>query len=181
MLKGIRGKQILVLGLVAVILVAGYVRWTNEEGDGAIPAMSTGETEKLEPTSGISSDGADITIGSANLSAYFVEAKQSKDRARSEAIEVLNAVISNKDSSAEAKATAQTKINTLAKNIEKEAITESLIKAKGIAECAVFIDDANVSVVVKTDELNAAKVAQIQDIVMGQTGVGSDKIKISSI
>ena len=181
MLKKFRAKQILVLGLVALVLIAGYVRWTDDDfNEEFLPAAGIDEPD-MGTVSGISTDEGGVTVGTATTAAYFAETRQRKDVARSEAIELLNGLISNQSSTPEARSNAQNQITALARNIEREAIIESLIRARGIEEAVVFIDDTNVSVVVKADELTSAQVAQIQDIVIGQTGVRSERIRISNI
>jgi len=178
-MKKFKSKQILVLGLVALVLIAGYVRWTGDDFlDDFLPAAGIDEPDRV---SGISSDEGGITVGTATTTAYFAETRQRKDIARSEAIELLNTIINNNSSTPEARSTAQTQVTNIARNIEREAIIESLIRARGIEEAVVFIDETNVSVVVKSDELDSSTVAQIQDIVIGQTGVRAERIRISSI
>ena len=180
MLKKFRARQILVLGLVALVLVAGYVRWTDEEfDDEVLPAMQM--DDHAGAVSGISDTDGGITVGTATSSAYFAETRQRKDIARSEAVEILTDLINNTSTTPEARSNAQNQVTAIARNIEREAIIESLIRARGIEEAVVFIDENNVSVVVKADSLTPAQVAQIQDIVIGQTGIGSDRIRISSI
>jgi len=73
---------------------------------------------------------------------------------------------------------AQEELIAIAKNIDKEGAIENLIKAKGFKDALVFINEGNVNVVVKTDGLIQTQAAQIQDIVISQTGVSADKIKI---
>ena len=180
MLKKFRSKQILVLGLVALVLIAGYVRWTEDDFEDYLPAAHMDEADR-DVVSGISSAEGGITVGTATTSSYFAETRQRKDIARSEAIELLNGLINNTSTTPEARTNAQDQVAAIARNIEREAIIESLIRARGIEEAVVFIDDNNVSVVVKEDDLTAAQVAQIQDIVIGQTGIRSDRIRISSI
>ena len=66
-------------------------------------------------------------------------------------------------------------------NVEKEGNVENLLKAKGFKDAIVYITDDSVSVTVKTDGLTAADSAKIYDIVISETGVSSDKIKIIEI
>ena len=73
---------------------------------------------------------------------------------------------------------AQT-IQTLAAYALSEAQIENLVTAKGYADCVAFMGEDSISVVVSdSDGLDAADVAKISDIVMGETEYTADQIKI---
>ena len=57
---------------------------------------------------------------------------------------------------------------------------ESLVASKGYADCVAYIGENSVSVVVSVPEngLQAADVAKITDIVLGQTSFAADQVKI---
>ena len=61
-----------------------------------------------------------------------------------------------------------------------ESQIESLVPAKGYADCVVFMGEDSVSVVVAAPEtgLNTADVARIKDIVVNETDYTPEQIKI---
>ena len=59
-------------------------------------------------------------------------------------------------------------------------IAENLIKAKGFENLVIFVNDDSISVIVKTNELEQDKVAQIQNIISRELKVDADKIHISN-
>ena len=61
-----------------------------------------------------------------------------------------------------------------------ESRIESLVTAKGFLECVAMISDAGVSVVVLPEVagLQASDVAKVKDIVIQETGVSADMIRI---
>ena len=61
-----------------------------------------------------------------------------------------------------------------------ESQIESLVTAKGYADCVVFMGEDSVSVVVAAPEtgLNTADVARIKDIVVNETDYTPEQIKI---
>ena len=77
-------------------------------------------------------------------------------------------------------ATAREMLEKAAKNIEKEAAIENMVIAKGYSDCVAFMDDSGIRVVVKADSLEAEGVAQIKDIIVGETGLKATEIKIST-
>jgi stage III sporulation protein AH len=110
---------------------------------------------------------------------YFTASQISRQRARDEALEVLQNVIDNESADSEAKAVAIADIAKMASDMEAEANVESLIMAKGFAQCVAVIGGDSINVVVDVDStLNASQIAQINTIVFEQTGITPDKTVI---
>jgi stage III sporulation protein AH len=102
---------------------------------------------------------------------YFSATQVSRQRARDEAIEVLQSVIDNAETSEETRAEALAGINKIAEEIQKEADIESLIVAKGFEQCVAVLNGDTISIVVSADTLQPAQLAQINEIVYSQTGI----------
>lgn len=115
------------------------------------------------------------TVTTAN---FFTTYRSDRQSVRNEEISYYDAIISSTESSAEAKASAETKKQQLIEMMETELVTEGLIKAKGFEDVIVTSTASNVKVVVKAGELTSSQVAQIVNIVMEQTGMAIDYIKI---
>lgn len=109
---------------------------------------------------------------------YFSKAKTARQKARDEATDTIKEILDDAKSSEETKAEAIKQATAMAKIIEQESNIESLIKAKGFAECLTFIQNEECSVVIKGEPLNEALAISIKDIVCGQSGVTPDRIKI---
>lgn len=122
-----------------------------------------------QPSGNISSDGTDANVTDVN--AYFSATQVSRQRARDEALEVLQAVVENVDATETMKNEALAEIAVIADEIQKEANIESLITAKGFEACVAVINNDTASIVVKADDLQAAQIAQINAIVYEQAGI----------
>lgn len=147
-------KKIIILSVMAVLLVVtGYLNI----------ALNRGVVE---------------TSGNVTTANFFSTYRSDRESVRNEEIKYYNAIIASTDSSAEAKANAETKRADLIKAMETELVTEGLIKAKGFEDVIVTSTTSNVKVVVKSAELTKTQVAQIVDIVKEQTGLAIDYIKI---
>ena len=109
---------------------------------------------------------------------YFSSVQVNRQRTRDEALEVLQGVVDNQDSTATAKEEALADINKMAKIMEAEANIETLIVAKGFEECVAVISGESASVVVKSEGLQAAQISQINEIVYEQSGILPVNIKI---
>ena len=122
-----------------------------------------------QPSGNVSDNVGDSTATDAN--AYFSATQVSRQRARDEALEVLQAVVENVDATEAMKNEALAEIAVIADEIQKEANIESLITAKGFEACVAVINDDTASIVVKADDLQPAQIAQINAIVYEQAGI----------
>lgn len=110
--------------------------------------------------------------------AYFSATQVSRQRARDEALEVLQSVVENVDAGEETKNEALAGIATIADEIRKEADMESLITAKGFEQCVAVLNGDSVSIIVKAESLQPAQIAQINEIVYSTTGIAPAGVTI---
>ena len=82
-------------------------------------------------------------------------------------------------STSEEKSNAQEEIQRI--NNEKNAImiAENLIKTKGFEDVVLFVNNGNVTAVVKANSLDEQQVAQIQNIITRELNVKVNKINVS--
>ena len=150
---------------VLLIGAAVWLNWMlfagNEEKDGY---------DGYDQPSGNVQTGGDINAP-ADSGTYFSATQASRQRARDEALEVLQSVVDNVDASEEDKAEALAGISAIAEEIQKEADIESLITAKGFEQCVAVLNGDTISIVVSADTLQPAQLAQINEIVYSQTGI----------
>lgn len=110
--------------------------------------------------------------------AYFSEACANRERSRSEALETLQVVIDSSETMPDVKDEALRSMVDMASRIECEAVVEEMVKAKGFEDCVAVMRDDGVNVVVKSPGLLPGEVAQITEIVMEETGLSPEEIKI---
>lgn len=135
-----------------------------------------------QPSGNISGDlnnnpGDTATNGDA-ANTYFSATQINRQKARDEALEVLQAVVDNVDADEALRNEALADISAIAEEIQKEANIESLITAKGFAQCVAVLNGDTACIVVSADELQAAQLAQINAIVYEQTGIAPSGITI---
>jgi len=109
---------------------------------------------------------------------YFAISVVSRQRARDETIELLTNIVNNADDLPEVRDSALSDIAVIAREIEREANIETLVRAKGFAECVAVVSGENANIIVKTDGLMPNEIAQIKEIVFEQAGVLPGNIKI---
>ncbi len=132
-----------------------------------------------QPTGNVSdTPNQDNTNVDNTDSTYFSATQVSRQRARDEALEVLQAVVDNPEASEAVKTEALAGISAIAEEIQKEANIESLITAKGFEQCVAVLNGDTASIIVSADELQPAQLAQINTIVYEQTGIAPSGITI---
>ena len=178
--KGIKkfGVRNIVIALsVLLIGAAVYVNWALFGGNQTDVGDDVGGNAIVNGTT----DGSgDQVSGDVNESADFFAASQiERQRARDEAIEVLQGVVEDAASLDAAKEQALADIAAIAANIEVEANIESLIKAKGFEECVAVISGDKANIVVKSEGLQPNQLSQILEIVYLQADIVPANVTIS--
>lgn len=110
---------------------------------------------------------------------YFSASVIERERARDEALEVLQGVVDDATAIESAKEQALLDIAAMAKVIENESNIETLIKAKGFEECVAVINGDKASVVVKSEGLQPNDLSQILEIVYLQAGILPENVTIN--
>jgi len=175
------GKRNLII-ICAVVLIGAAV-WLNwvffaEDGDGYTYSGSTGMTGELDNSKNPTSDEGETDVTNTSDS-YFATVQVSRQRARDEALEVLNAVVDNDSATDEVKAEAVAEIKQISVEMQQESDIESVIVSKGFEQCIAVINGDTASIVVKcAGELTSAQLAQINTVVYEYTGIEPVNITI---
>lgn len=200
----LKRKEIIAAALVVMIGVAGYLNWSYQDTIRVTDGEAYSETgKKLGEAQYVSttkndedadkSDGKDdkkdgkkaekknnqTDDQTKSTSAdYFTEARLEKESSRSKSLEILNQTAANESFDADIRQKAQNQILKMAEDVEKESMIEKVAQAKGYQEVAVYIDGDSVKLIVKKDSLNEQDVAKLKDIIVEQTGISPQNIKI---
>ncbi len=185
--------------IVTVILFFGtavYLNWNYgdredraalaAEAETETPVMETAE-EAAEPSLYYAPEtepAAETALPlSAAVSDYFSTARLTRQQARDSAISLLKESTELENASTASLDTAMEEISVMAASSLEEAELETLIKAKGFADCVVFLsgDSATVAVSAPPDGLSAAAVARITEVLLSETGLSAEQIKIIEV
>ncbi|MGI6574520.1 MAG: SpoIIIAH-like family protein [bacterium] len=113
-----------------------------------------------------------------NNSDFFVEYRLERERVRSQQMDMLREIVHNPNADAENRKEAHRILLEISQRLELEMEAEGLIKAKGFRDAVVFFNEERIHVIVKADQLKAAQVAQIGDLITGMYGVSLEHIII---
>ncbi len=180
-------RNLVIAGAVTLIVAAVAVNWVIFKDDGkddgykydASAGMNTNYGTTLNPGA-VGDETTKPTGGEGNeVDDYFSSVEVSRQRARDEALEVLNAVVENDQASEEVKAEALAEIQTIAKEMSQESNIESILMSKGFVQCIAVINGDTANVVVQNEgRLEPAQLAQINAVVYEQAGIEPINITI---
>ena len=177
------GKRHLILAaLVLALGTAVYLNWQFSSNNDLFSTETIVSTKELGEAQFVNNVPENKSTDNKNQigksSEYFTKAKSTRQKARDEATDMIKEILENTSSTEETKSQAIKQASEIARNIEQESNIESLIRAKGFSECLVFIQNNECSVVVGPEPLNENLALNIKDVVVGQSNILSDKIKI---
>ncbi len=180
-MKKFLGKKTVLLGtLVLALGVAIYLNYFFAGGTNSIVNNMQTEQPSEDKTLGeaINVNGATDTPTAAE---YFEQARESREAAREEAVQTVKDVLNDVKATDEQKQTVTAEVIAITKAIEQESNIESLIKAKGFADCVVYIAEDACSVVVQSDSLTVQDTAKISQVVTSQADILAQNINIVTV
>ena len=154
-------RNLIIVCAVVLIGAAVWLNWLffSEEGkDGYTYSGGDGMIGELDNSKNPTSDDKNAN---QNVDSYFSTVQVSRQRARDEALEVLNAVIDNANASDEVKAEAVAEIKQISLEMQYETDIESMLISKGFENCIAVINGDIASIVVKySEELTPVQLSQ---------------------
>lgn len=160
-------RNLIIIGsvlLVGVAICLNWVLFAEPNDDGYNYNENVGAAgDELEETS--------------EVLAYFASTQVSRDRARDDALAVLQNVVDSSEADSAERNQALEDIATMAANIEAEANIEAMVMAKGFEQCVAIINDGMCTIVVMSEGLLPNQMSQINEIVYEQTGIKPVNVK----
>lgn len=173
----------LVIALGAAVFINRYYNAPKMESAATVGGAVQKETDKGANLGDaryvISTDVTlDDAAAQAVASEYFSGAKLRRQTVRDEALEALNDIIKDKESSQEAISKATDAVLSMSNEIAVEGDIENLLSAKIGCESLVVLNAGKADVIVENGSLDDVSVVQIKDIVVNQTGYPVENITI---
>ena len=182
-------KKNLVAAAILVTVCAGiYVNWLYTEDKTAASLEDSLDTQKVmnEDTLVLSGDMEAIAAGEDVVSTstdYFAAVRLSRQQARDNAVNLLQEAMAYSGSEGSKDVESAMELEEIVQTALSEAQIESLIIAKGYADCVAYMSGEGISVAVSSPEggLQQADVAVIADIVMAQSDYGLEDIRVVEV
>lgn len=184
-------KKNMVAAAVLVTVCAGiYVNWLYTEKNTAVALEDTLDAQKVmsDDTLVLSEDMSAIVSGedvATTATDYFAAVRLSRQQARDNAVNLLQEAMAydgTKEGGTKDTESAM-QLDEIVKTALSEAQIESLIIAKGYADCVAYMSGDGISVAVASPEggLQQEDVAVIADIVMSQSNYDLDSIRVVEV
>ena len=182
-------KKNMVAAAVLVTVCAGiYVNWLYTEEQTAAALTDAIDAEKVmsEDMMVLSEDMAAIASGeevSTTASDYFATVRLSRQQARDSAVNLLQEAMAYSTSESTKDVESAMELEEIVQTALSEATIESLIVAKGYADCVAYMSAEGISVAVASPEggLQQADVSVIADIVMTQSDYSLEDIRVVEV
>lgn len=136
------------------------------------------ETENIDDVGSI---GEAVLTSSQAAKGFSAAAKLNREQVRSQNKEMLMDIINDSAGDETLKQEAAQSLMELNDTAEKEQAAETLLEAKGFKNSVVSITEESVDVVICLESLDDTQRTQIEDIVKRKTGVGAEKIVITTL
>ena len=169
LVKKISTRNLIIAGSVLLIGAAVWLNFALFSGDDD-QQVGYGSSNMEDNVSANASQNAEED--------YFSSTQLSRQKARDEALEVLQSVVDSSDAVEATKEQALSEISRIADDIQLEANIETLILSKGFEQCVAVINGDAASIVVKSDGLKPAQISQINEIVYSEAGISPVNVTI---
>ena len=200
MKKIFKKNQIIVTVLAILIVIAGYLKYTDanfndknkevtneiyESAYGTDDMLSNGEIASLdenetgEAVEETTLQPGEAVMTSSKLTDFIIQARIDREQIRSKNKETLLKVINDETVSEKEKTSAVEAMVEITKSSELENTIETLLEAKGFSNVIVTLSDNQVDVIIDEQEITDQKRAQIEETIKRKTDISADKIVIT--
>ena len=174
-------KNLMAASVLLVVCAGIYVNWMYSSAQNVADL-----TDKLDAETVLSENGVimDTTVDNMNsnvTSDYFAAVRLSRQEARDSAVNLLQEAMSYGDANQQQESGEQ--LEKIVQTALCEAQIESLVIAKGYADCVAYMSDTGISVAVATPEggMDNQDIAVIADIVLSQTEFSMEHIRVVEV
>ena len=180
-------KNVVAAGVLVTVCAGIYLNWLYTEDTQTASLDDVLQQEKIldESMLVMAGDSAELAAGedpllSDTATDYFAAVRLSRQEARDSAVNLLQEAMAYDTASDGNSARELEEIIQVALS---EAQIESLVIAKGYADCVAYMSDDGISVAVAAPEsgLQQSDVALISDIIMTQSDYDLDEIRIVEV
>lgn len=172
-------KNVMAAAVLVTVCAGIYLNWLYTEDQTTADLTDTLDAQKVLSTDTLVM--ADHEDEANTLTDYFAAVRLSRQEARDSAVSLLQEAMAYTDSTAATESNAQ--LEEIVQMALCEAQIESLVIAKGYADCVAYISDEGISVAVATPEggMQEEDVAVIADIVISQSDFSVEDIRVVEV
>lgn len=174
-------KNMLAAAVLLLVCAGIYMNWMYSNDESVANLEDTLDAEKVlsDENLVIQVDGVTEDVVDT-VTDYFAAVRLSRQQARDSAVELLQEAMSYTDGT---DSSSSLQLEEIVQMALCEATIESLVIAKGYADCVAYLSDSGISVAVASPEggLQQSDVALIADIIMTQTDLTLNDIHVVEV
>ena len=177
-------RQIILTCLTAMLAVAVYINYSLSRAEQLTPTAELDTVSHYGDTECVNAEPEEQPVAAVEADPaadYFAQARLDRMKDRDEAVQTLQMIMGGGDITGEEAVTTALDAVALSGLIESEGNIESLIRSQGFEDCVVYLDGDSAKVVVRTNGLDASDAALIKDIVLSETEISSENIRIFEV
>ena len=174
-------KNLVAVAVLLTVCGGIYVNWAYGQDQAVADLTDTLDENKILSADNLVMSGEILENNTSNtMTDYFAAVRLSRQEARDSAVTLLQEAIAYGDETA---SQSSVKLEQMVDLALCEAQIESLVIAKGYADCVAYIANDAISVAVAAPEggLQQPDVAVIADIVISQSQFGMEQIHVVEV
>ena len=125
--------------------------------------------------------GEAVFVSGNDSPPFFMQARLEREQSRARQTDILLNMVNEQNIDMEQRAIITDAMLEIQRRIERETATESMLESRGFNEVYVRIADQYVDILVGREALSDAELAQIEDAVRRNTGMGVNQIRVSPV
>ena len=177
-------KNAVAAGVLVTVCAGIYVNWLYTGGKTSTDLTDTLDAQKVMSDETLIIGDSMVQVGGDEITTvtdYFAAVRLSRQQARDSAVSLLQEAMAYGDGKQDNTTSAQ--LEQIVQTALCEAQIESLVIAKGYADCVAYMSEEGISVAVAAPEggLKDQDVALIADIVMTQSELKMAQIRVVEV
>lgn len=176
-------KKNVIAAAVLVTVCAGiYVNWLYTDEQASADLTDTLNADKLLSADMlVMADDTLMSQSDTSITDYFAAVRLSRQEARDSAVSLLQEAMAYNNDAEYVQTNSQ--LEQIVQTALCEAQIESLVIAKGYTDCVAYMNENGISVAVASPEggLQQTDVAVIADIVISQSGITMEEIRVVEV
>lgn len=174
-------KNLIAVAVLLTVCGGIYINWLYTEDQAVSDLTDTLDNSKLLSSDMLVMGTDSLEVSDDTASAYFAAVRLSRQEARDSAVSLLQEAMAYSENQEDSESSVQ--LENIVQIALCEAQIESLVIAKGYADCVAYIGDEGISVAVASPEggLQQEDVAVIADIVLTQSDFTMDDIRVVEV
>ncbi|HBK54571.1 SpoIIIAH-like family protein [Syntrophomonas wolfei] len=175
LLVRIRWKEICLIIVIFILLLLGLM-WVISGKEERTAILPLSEENKILEEFSKTADLSQVNKKETATNDFFSTYRLDRERIRGKQLDILKAIMENKDSDDKAREMASLRMVKISEEMEKEMSLESLVKSEGIEECVALVQAGTATVIVPAGALSPERKEEMRELLFSFADFPKDKV-----